>query len=69
MRFYYSSWTFCTSLLYNYLFFRPSKKFGTLYLVKWKDLPYNKATWEPLDEDYTHLHGASDAIKQYEKLK
>ncbi|XP_019855875.1 PREDICTED: chromodomain-helicase-DNA-binding protein 5-like isoform X1 [Amphimedon queenslandica] len=46
---------------------KTSKKFGTLYLVKWKDLPYDKATWEALDES-SHIRGAAAAIKQYEEM-
>lgn len=47
---------------------RPSKKNSILYLIKWRDLPYEKATWEVLDEK-SHLRGAAEAVKQYDKLR
>lgn len=47
---------------------RVSRKFGTLYLVKWKDLPYDKATWEVLDET-SHIRGAAAAVKLYEDMR
>lgn len=38
------------------------------YLVKWRDLPYDQATWEKLGSDCPY-RGASDAIRQYNKLR
>ncbi len=36
--------------------------------MKWRDLAYDKATWETLNETPS-LKGAEQAIKQFEKLK
>ena len=38
------------------------------YLVKWRDLPYDQATWERLGGDCPY-RGAADAIRQYNKLR
>lgn len=39
-----------------------------LYLVKWKDLSYDKSTWEVID-DSPHLRGGAVAVKHYEEMK
>ena len=44
------------------------RKSGKRYLVKWRELPYEKSTWENLD-DSCMFRGAEDAIRQYEKLR
>ena len=36
--------------------------------MKWRDLPYDKATWEYLDEDCP-LRGATEAVKNFEKIR
>jgi len=41
---------------------------GTQYLVKWRDLPYDQATWESLGED-SGLRGTSIAVQHYEELR
>ena len=41
---------------------------GTQYLVKWRELPYDQATWEYLGED-CGLRGAATAVEQYEQLR
>ena len=41
---------------------------GTQYLVKWRELPYDQATWEYLGED-CGLRGAAAAVEQYEQLR
>ena len=54
--------TLIVSLLY-----RPSRH-GTQFLVKWRDVPYDKATWESIGEDYP-VKGAYEAVKEFEKIK
>ena len=41
---------------------------GTQYLVKWRELPYDQATWEYLGED-CGLRGAAAAVEHYEQLR
>uniref|UniRef100_A0A2C9KAF5 DNA helicase n=1 Tax=Biomphalaria glabrata TaxID=6526 RepID=A0A2C9KAF5_BIOGL len=36
---------------------------GTYYLVKWRDLPYDQATWEKEDADIANLQAAIDDYK------
>jgi len=36
--------------------------------VKWRDLPYDQATWESLGED-SGLRGTSIAVQHYEELR
>ncbi|KAH9488281.1 choline dehydrogenase 5 [Bulinus truncatus] len=36
---------------------------GTYYLVKWRDLPYDQATWEKEDSDIADLQAAIDDYK------
>lgn len=36
---------------------------GTYYLVKWRDLPYDQATWEKEDADIADLQTAVDDYK------
>lgn len=45
-----------------------STRKGCQYLVKWRDLPHGKATWEQFDED-SPLRGVAEAIRSYERLK
>ena len=45
-----------------------SHRSGTKFLVKWRELPYDKATWENSDSQGI-LRGFDDAVRQYEKLK
>lgn len=44
------------------LFCRETDK-GTYYLVKWRDLPYDQATWEKEDADIADLQAAIDDYK------
>ena len=39
--------------LFEYLLGFPIRQYRgtTQYLVKWKDLPYDQATWETIDDD------------------
>ncbi|KAL5015035.1 hypothetical protein ScPMuIL_009305 [Solemya velum] len=39
---------------------------GTWYLIKWKDLPYDQATWEYEDSDITEF---KKAVDDYENLR
>ncbi|KAI5711284.1 hypothetical protein M8J75_015718 [Diaphorina citri] len=39
---------------------------STIYLVKWRDLPYDKATWEDENED---IPGLKESIEFYNDLK
>ena len=52
---------------YHFSLHRPSRH-GTQFLVKWRDLPYDKATWEDIGEDFP-VKGAYEAVKNFEKIK
>ncbi|XP_065889551.1 chromodomain-helicase-DNA-binding protein 4-like isoform X2 [Dysidea avara] len=47
---------------------RRNTKRGQQYLVKWRDLPYDQATWESLTEN-SPIRGASYALRQYDHFK
>jgi len=54
----------------NRILWHREKRGKTLYLVRWKELPYDQCTWEsPTDEANSEISDFQEFIKKYEDLR